>query len=143
MKYYFYLWVDLAAALKKQGYSDTECRIVTLLWISGTMALKLVILIGLLDLLLNVNLEVRFHEFNSYKINQFLNYAVNYLLTPLLFNYFVTVRKSRWIAINSKYSRDFMNINMSRGQFAAWYFIGTMILVFVSAILFAVIPVGT
>jgi len=140
MKYYYYLWVDAANTLKLNSSSDTEIRITSLMYISGVMALKILVLVGLLESLLGTNLHIKVQQFDSNKLNQIATFIANYLFLPIAFNYILVIRKTQWNKISEKYSRQKMNIQMKIGHFLGCYFVASLVFVLLSAILFAILP---
>jgi len=140
MKYYYYLWVDAANALKLNSKSDTEIRITSLMYISGIMALKILVLVGLLESLLGTILHIKVQQFDSNKLNQIATFIANYLLLPIAFNYILVIRKTQWNKISEKYSRQKMNVKIKIGHFLGFYFVASLVFVVLSALLFAILP---
>jgi len=115
MKYYYLLFIDaVTAIMNNNGQTENFARFWALIYVSMAMSFNLLILREIIYLLSSVRLEFSIEDIGEGKLHSLINYIVIYFSPPILINYFLVIRNSKWKKIIKLYSpqdEDILHFN--------------------------------
>ncbi len=131
MNLYYMIWVDGILKAKSIPANKDNWKSMTLISISMAMALNIATIMSIIQLRFvgYVFYDISFNIFPGEKLNNALSFFLLYFIVPLIINYLLIFR-------NSRYEKLINNYKHYDGKLFFVYFFGTLIITFIYGVFF-------